>query len=169
MNAATGLGQQLAFPMQQPGYEFLTRFEIEAGSRFPLGKAARGRRVIDWVGRGIFDGPRLRGRVIDGADHLIMLPGASVPDVRLGLKTDDGAVIAMRYTGVVAGPKEVFQRIVKREDVDPADYYFRTIVQFECGAPQYDWLNFCVCVGVGQPASFPNGNHGVFYDIHKVV
>lgn len=167
--AQTSLGQDLAFPMQQPGYEFLTRFEIEAAGRFQLGKAPRGRRVIDFIGRGLFDGPKLKGRVIDGADHLLMAQGASIPDVRMGLKTDDGAVIAMRYTGIVWAPPDVMQRIVKREPVAPAEYYFRTIVQFECGAPAYEWLNRCVCVGVGQPASFPSGHHGVFYDIHKVV
>ena len=167
--AQSSIGQGMDFPMQQPGYEFLTRFEIEAAGRFQLGKAPRGRRVIDFIARGVFDGPKLKGRVIDGADHLLITPNGSYPDVRMGLKTDDGAVITMRYTGVVWAPPEVLKRIVKRDPVDPAEYYFRTIIHFESGAPQYEWLNRCVCVGVGQPASFASGNHGVYYDVHKVV
>jgi hypothetical protein len=38
---------------------------------------------------------------------------------------------------------------VKRLQVDPARYYFRTNPLFETGAPAYAWLNDIVCVGVG--------------------
>jgi hypothetical protein len=98
-----------------------------------------------------------------------MLPGVSIPDVRLGLKTTDGAVIAMRYTGLIATAPETMRRIGKQEKVDPAEYYFRTLVQFETGAEAYAWLNRCVCIGVGQPASFPSGRHGVWYDIYQIL
>lgn len=168
---ATGLH----FPMPQPRFELLTRFTIERSLRLDLGKAPRGRRAIDFVGAGRFDGPRLAGRVIDGTDHLLMLPdGSAQPDVRLGLKTDDGVVLSMRYTGTIWGPKEVMRRVAKGEPVDPAEYYFRTHVVFE--APSngpYDWLNRCLCIGVGQPGVFDDGpdgekRGGAVYDIHRL-
>ena len=157
------------FPMPQPGYEFLTRLEIESGKRFPLGVTSRGRRAIDFLVGGRFDGPRLKGRLIDGADHQLQFDDGTIPEVRIGLKTDDGAAIAMTYTGVVWAPPAVMARFRAREPVDPSEYYLRTQIRLECGAPQYAWLNRCICVGVGQPAQFPSGNHGIWYDIHKVV
>ncbi|GAA4629866.1 hypothetical protein GCM10023196_052940 [Actinoallomurus vinaceus] len=38
---------------------------------------------------------------------------------------------------------------VRRHQVDPAHYYFRTNPLFETGAEPYAWLNDIVCVGSG--------------------
>ena len=45
--------------------------------------------MIDFIARGLFDGPKLKGRVIDGADHLLITPNGSYPDVRMGLTDFD--------------------------------------------------------------------------------
>ena len=38
----------------------------------------------------------------------------------------------------------------KREEVDPAEYYFRTAPRFETGDEKYSWLNGIVAVGTGE-------------------
>ena len=157
------------FPMPIPALEFLTRLEIESDKRLDLGAASRGRRAIDFLVGGRFDGPKLKGRLIDGADHQLQFDEGTVPEVRIGLKTHDGAVIAMSYTGIVWAPPAVMTRFRAREKVDPSEYYLHTLVRLECGAPAYEWLNRCVCIGVGQPAQFPSANHGIWYDLYKVV
>ena len=38
-------------------------------------------------------------------------------------------------------------QLARGEAVDPASYYFRTVPQFETGAPAYAWLNDLVALG----------------------
>ena len=76
---------------------------------------------------GSFEGPRLRGEVLpDGGDWLLMRPdGVLEQDVRITLKTDNGAFIYLRYAGMRHGPPEVMARLAQGETVDPSEYYFR--------------------------------------------
>ncbi len=76
--------------------------------------------------------------------------GALTLDVRLVLRADDGALIALRYQALRHGPGDVLARIDRGEAIDPATYYFRSIAQFETAAPQYDWLNRIFAVGIGH-------------------
>ena len=67
-----------------------------------IGATARGtRRYYPAIG-GSFEGPRLRGEVLpDGGDWLLMRPdGVLEQDVRITLRTDDGAFIYVRYAGM---------------------------------------------------------------------
>ena len=124
-----------------------------------------GRRVGVVTG-GSFDGARLSGVVMDGgADwQTLRADGAVVLDVRLILKTTDDAFVAMTYRGVRHAAPEVLARVDRGEVVDPAEIYFRTLVQFETAAPQYDWLNHLVAVGVGQRRA-----DGPVYSVFEVL
>jgi hypothetical protein len=118
-----------------------------------VGESPFGRRSIIVVKGGTFAGPRLRGRVLaGGADWLLTLPGGvSELDVRATFETDDGALIYVSYHGVLDAEPAVLRRIfVDREDVSPAEYYFRTTPRFETGHPTYAWLNKLVTVGAGK-------------------
>ena len=55
-------------------------------------------------------------------------------------------------------------RIERGEVVDPAEVYFRSIVQFETAAPQHDWLNRVLAVGVGQRRA-----DGPVYSVFEVL
>ena len=69
-------------------------------------------------------------------------------DVRLTIRTDDDALIYMRYEGIAAGA--ALPRVLGGEPVPPSDYYFRTTPYFETSSERYAWLNKIVAVGVGQ-------------------
>jgi hypothetical protein len=56
----------------------------------------------------------------------------------------------MTYQGVRSGPPDVIARIDRGETVDPASYYFRINPLFQTSAPQHDWLNRVVGVGIGH-------------------
>jgi hypothetical protein len=45
---------------------------------------------------------------------------------------------------------------VKRDQIDPAQYYFRTNPLFETGSSQYAWLNDVVCVGLAIWSKAPS-------------
>ena len=114
-----------------------------------IGATPRGtRRFYPAIG-GSFEGPRLRGEVLpDGGDWLLTRPdGVLEQDVRITLKTDDGAFIYVRYAGIRHGPPEVMARLAQGETVDPSEYYFRVAPMFETGAERYAWLNKILAVG----------------------
>jgi Protein of unknown function (DUF3237) len=101
---------------------------------------------------GSFEGGRLSGVVLEGASDWqgVHRDGATALDVRMILKTHDDALIGMTYRGMRHGPADVIKRLEQGETVDPASYYFRTSGFFETSAPQYDWLNRIITVGIGQ-------------------
>jgi hypothetical protein len=76
--------------------------------------------------------------------------GAMARDVRLTLRTDDGAVVHMTYGGRWIIPSELRADTadsVRRYQVDPARYHFRTNPLFETAAEQYAWSKNIVCIG----------------------
>ncbi|MGA0599998.1 DUF3237 domain-containing protein [Caulobacter sp. KR2-114] len=109
-------------------------------------------RRIGVVPGGTFDGERLRGEVLDsGVDwQTVSADAVTGLDVRLVLKTHDGALIAMTYQGRRHGPPAVLARLAKGEAVDPTEYYFRIHGGFETTAEPYAWLNGVVAVGTGH-------------------
>ncbi|HXW40046.1 MAG TPA: DUF3237 domain-containing protein [Xanthobacteraceae bacterium] len=110
------------------------------------------RRVGVVIG-GRFEGERLRGTLLPGGnDWQAVRPGdgAWMLNVRIVLKTDDGHIIGMPYTGIRSGPKEVIDRIVRGEVVSASDYYFRITASFETASQKYGWLNSIVGVGIGH-------------------
>jgi len=117
-----------------------------------VGETPAGVRRIGVVFGGAFEGERLSGEVLEGGSDWQVLRSDSVLtlDVRLVLKTTDGAVIGMTYRGLRHGASDVLRRIDRGERVDPASYYFRINPMFETASPKYDWLNRILCIGVGD-------------------
>ena len=116
-----------------------------------VGQAPAGLRKIFAVDGGTFEGERMRGRVLPGGADWVLWrgDGAMLIDVRLALETDDGAIIAMAYTGIATSSPEVMARFNRREIVPYAEYYVRTTPCFETSAPRYAWLNSIVTVANG--------------------
>jgi Protein of unknown function (DUF3237) len=134
--------------------ELLFDMIVDLNPGLKIGDGGFGRRVLFGSGGGSFAGPRLRGEVLPGGgDWALFRPdGAMTLDVRLTLRTGDGALIHMTYGGryvVPAGVRAEMNDPVKRGEIDPAQYYFRTNPLFETGSSQYAWLNDIVCVGSG--------------------
>ena len=132
-----------------------------------LGDTPLGRRRIATVTGGEVRGERLRGTVVGApaGDWLLQRhDGATVLDVRLLLRTDDGEHIYMSYRGVRHGPPEVMARLAAGESVDPGSYYFRMAPVFETAAKKYDWMNRIVAVGTGRREPT-----GPVYSVHEVL
>jgi hypothetical protein len=123
-------------------------------------------RRIGVVPGGAFEGERLCGDVLDGGSdwQSVRSDGSTVLDVRLVLRTRDGALITMTYKGLRHGPPEVVDRIEKGEVVDPESYYFRINPLFETAAPKYDWINRIVAIGVGHRRA-----DGPIYSVFEVL
>ena len=132
--------------------EFLFTVRVGVTQLHDVGQTPLGLRHIDLLGAGTFEGPRLKGTVLDGGmdQKIFRADGAMNNSVRLVLQTDDDALIYMHYTGVRYGAPEVMQRIADGEEVDPSEYYLRNTPYFETASDTYDWLNRIVAVGVGR-------------------
>ncbi len=131
---------------------YLFTITVTVDTFHDFGAVPLGTRHIDMLGNGTFEGPRLKGEVLPGGMDMktVRADGAMNPNVRLILKTDDGALIFMHYTGVRHGSPEVMARIARGEVVAPSEYYLRNTPYFETSAPKYDWLNRIAAVGVGR-------------------
>ena len=107
--------------------------------------------MID-VSGGVFEGPRLKERVLPGGSDWIAVRCGGVPiqDVRIVLQTEGGQNIFMSYRGIRHGPEDVIEKVNGGEDPDPREYYFRTQPIFDAPNGEQDWLNKLVPLAVGR-------------------
>jgi hypothetical protein len=118
--------------------EHLFTFTATVGRATSIKSGPMGTRLIVPVSSGAFEGPRLRGKIVDApaGDWVYARPDGSIKlDVRMTLLTDDGAAILMTYSGIGV-PKD-------------GGIAVRTAPQFETGDERYGWLNNVQAVGVG--------------------
>ena len=146
--------------------EFLFRATLSVGAPQAVGATRTGELRIVPVTGGTIEGPALTGEVLPGtaADWLRVDPdGTAHMDVRLTIKTTEGHIVFMHYSGIRTGKAPVLARLNAGEAVDPAEYYFRTAIRFETGAAPLAWLNRILAIGIGQrPPSGPT------YDVYAV-
>lgn len=144
--------------MTPPGLEFVYEAKGALGVPISIGATCDGmRRIIPIFEGGEVEGPLIRGTLMgNAADWQLTRPdGVTVADAVYALRTDDDVVIQIRNKGLRHGPPEVMARLAAGEDVDPADYYFRTVPEFIAPSGRYDWLNrsIFICSGARQAAS----------------
>jgi len=156
----------LASRMTDVRTALLFTLTLKPGSVQPLGRTPFGERRLAPIAGGSFEGPKLRGTVMEGgSDWLLLRPdGATQLDVRVGLRTDDGHLIGMSYRGIRHGNPAVMERLNRGEPVDPGSYYFRIAPAFETASDKYDWLNRIIAVGLGHRAP-----DGPIYRIFEVL
>lgn len=114
-------------------------------------------------------GPKIDSTIISpAADWLRVMPGGSLRlDVRLTLKTDDGALLYVTYNGVISHSKESFDRLMKGEVLTSRDHYFITAPTVQTSSPKYAWLNHVQLVGKVVEVKVGEGSY-VKYDIFVV-
>jgi len=108
--------------------------DVSIPSMIPGGPA--GTRVTVQVDGGTFTGPKLSGTVIGpSADWAVARADGSIKlDVRVLLRTDEGADVYMSYSGIgLDGGARL-----------------RTAPTFETGDERYAWLNSVQAVGKGR-------------------
>jgi hypothetical protein len=126
--------------------------EAELEAIMSLGRTPVGERRIIGIGGGTVRGPKFNGRVLPGgADwQVIRADGAADIQARYTIETDGGARVLVDSVGLRHGPPEVIEKLARGDNVDPALYYFRTVMRFETGDPSADWLNRIIAVSHGQ-------------------
>src|SRR5215831_1337617 len=116
-----------------PGLEFVMELRVDIAEAVELGTIHGGvKRVIPITG-GSFDGPGLRGVVLEGgADWQTVRPdGVAMLYARYTLRTDGGDLITVENRGFRHGAPDLAQRIQRGERVPASEYYFMTTPVFE--------------------------------------
>lgn len=135
--------------------EFIGTLNATTQAVMPVAVAGTtGTRVTVTVSEATFVGPRINAAAVPGVAGgdwpLVRSDGSLLLDVRLNLRTDDGADIYVTYAGIgTRGDDGLFD--------------IRTAPLFQTGDPRYAWLNDVLGVGIGR--SNPTG---VVYDIYAV-
>ena len=123
---------------RSPAFEYLGTLRAETGTRSVVENGPQGTRTIVQVVGGSFEGPRLKASVQTPAGDWITnrADGSYRLDVRLTLKTNDGALILVTYNGIGQATN--------------AGASLRIAPLFETGDPRYVWLTRLQAVGVGE-------------------
>jgi hypothetical protein len=134
------------------GHEPIFTIQAELGPILELGPTPYGQRRIIDILSGTVQGPRLKGKILrGGADwQIIRADGAADIQARYTIETATGGRILVNSDGLRHGPPEVLAALARGEAVDPASYYFRTVMRFETSDPEADWLNRILAIARGR-------------------
>ncbi|HEX5728083.1 DUF3237 domain-containing protein [Microbacterium sp.] len=119
-------------PTLEPAFEV----DVQLGPLEDHGITRAGhRRVIPITGgtvRGAFDAEILPG----GSDWQVLRPDGAVDvGAHYSARTDAGAFVLIHSMGVRSGAPAVLQALLRGEAVNPAQYYFRTVLTLETSDP----------------------------------
>ena len=130
--------------------EFVFSMEVRATAPLDLGPRAGGGRRMVPISGGTVEGPRLRARILPGADwQWVHQNGLIRIEAHHPIEADDGTVIEFTNRGVRDASPETARRLQLGERVDPRSYYFRSAASFSAPAGRHDWLNRAVFIGIG--------------------
>lgn len=139
---------------REPRFDFIFRMEAELHPAQMVGSTGKGTRIVFPAKSGTIEGPEIKGTVLEGGGDWFTLREDNIGelDVRGTMKTDDGALIYVHYTG-----------LSHNQTADDSRYFVIT-PRFETAAPKYQWLAGIVAVGMGwNPAEGQ-----VAYDVYAV-
>ncbi len=134
-----------------PAFEYLGRLSAEIGTRTAIENGPQGTRTIVQILGGRFEGPRVKASIQTPAGDWITnrADGSYKLDVRITLKTDDGALILVTYNGI--------------GETTSTGASLRAAPLFETGDSRYAWLTRLQAVAVGERAGTT-----VAYDIYAL-
>jgi hypothetical protein len=133
----------------------MARIHCEVGGLVTLGPTPHGERRYVPLGGGTVAGPELNGSVVAGGVdwQLNRSDGALEIAAHYVIRSEDGALIEVRSDGLRHGPPEVMARLARGESVPRELYFFRTLMRFATGAPQWAHLNKVMALAVGERQS----------------
>ena len=127
---------QVTEPKNTPKLEFALQLKVTLGEAYSCGETQHGRRTIIPITGGTFEGPNVKGTIINGgADYQIANTALNRTELEAiyCIKTDDGVNIHVRNRGIIANSKDA--------NGNPS-FYFKAAPQFEAPADsKYAWLN----------------------------
>jgi hypothetical protein len=139
-----------------PGLEFVCELKVTTSPTKVVGNTAHGERRIIPITGGTFEGPKLKGTVLNGgADYQLVNKENTRTEVEAiySVLTDDGVLIHIRNKGVLFMKPEIMAQLEQGEPLDWDKVYFRAAPTFEAPVDSaYDWMNNAIFICKGVPA-----------------
>ena len=89
-------------PKETPQLEFVMQLKVTLGEAYSLGETPHGRRTVIPITGGTFEGPRVKGTILNGgADYQLASGNHTELEAIYSIKTDDGTYIHVRNRGVI--------------------------------------------------------------------
>jgi hypothetical protein len=132
----------------------------------PIGPGPYGTRMFYEVAGGEVSGPRVNGTVLTGGGDwaLVGHDGWVRLDVRGQVRTDDGAMLYVTYTGILELNEAAQQAVASGGETAFDDHYYRIAPQIETGDERYAWMTRSTFVARGRICRGP----GVAYEVYRV-
>lgn len=128
-------GPLAPLPIVLPKTEFVYEAVVNLEPRVDLGASPLGDRFMIAFNSGVFEGPKIKGIVLPGADRqLLRKDGALMLNALYELKTDDGAIITVN------------NRVLITKRPDGSRYAFSNLDVIAPEGP-HAWLNHLILVG----------------------
>ena len=130
----------------------MAQVRCEVGALVSLGAAKYGeRRYVPLLG-GTVAGPELNGTIVEGGVDWQVNRADGVLDIAAHyvIRAPDGGLIEVQSDGMRHGPPEVLARLARGDAVARDEYFFRTLMRFQTGAPAWLHLNKVMALAVGQ-------------------
>ena len=148
-------------PTSTPQMEFALQLRVTLGETYSVGDTQHGKRVVIPITGGTFEGPLLKGVIINGgADYQLQNTalGRTELEAIYSIKTDDGVYIHVRNRGIIASGKDSEGR---------PSFYFKAAPQFEAPADsKYAWLNNALFICAPE---FSQSFQGIVLNVWKVL
>lgn len=153
-------GAQENVPKNGLQMEFALQLKVTLGEAYTVGDTPHGKRVVIPITGGTFEGPLLKGTILNGgADYQLQNTALNRTEIEAiySIKTDDGVFIHIRNRGIIANGKDAEGR---------PSFYFRAAPQFEAPADsKYAWLNNSLFLCA---PSFSQGFQGIVLNVWRV-
>jgi hypothetical protein len=152
-----------------PNLEFVCELKVTTDKAMSIGQTSHGERRIIPITGGTFEGPKLKGIVLNGgADYQFVNKENTRTEIEAiyTVQTDDNVLIHIRNVGVVIKTPENAAKLAKGEPMDASKNYFRAAPKFDApNDSKYNWMNdaIFVCKGI------PSGKGYVTIQVWKVL
>lgn len=147
-------------PKDTPQLEFALQLRVTLGETYSVGETQHGRRTVIPITGGTFEGPLLKGTILNGgADYQLANTALNRTELEAiySIKNDDGVYIHVRNRGIICSGKD--------ENGNPT-FYFRAAPQFEAPADSpYAWMNNALFVCAPE---WSQGFQGIVLNVWKV-
>ncbi|GAA1511186.1 hypothetical protein BJ978_001543 [Agromyces terreus] len=142
-------------PLMDPEFEYCFELRCHVEEPVPLGGREPGEGLhFARVSGGTFDGPRLRGAVLDGGGDWWNARGLTVTlDARYAIEatvSDGTAGVEVVNRGFWRTDPDTFERMLRGEPVSERELYYRTAFQFRTEHPELEWLTESQFIGYAR-------------------
>ena len=149
-----------------PNLTWFANLSVQVAAPLEVGKTVRGVRRLIPILSGTAQGNGWSARVMPGGADFQLLVNDRLAelDARYVLETDAGDLIYVQNRAVRAAAPEVMARLVRGEEVDPQQVYFRCSPSFETASASLAWISERLFVGTG--VRYPNRVAMQFFEVN---